>query len=566
MLRTWLSKSLTLGYLLLAMALFGVSGAQAGSPKACTDLFLSYKVSGQHRYTSPIESSGRLEDALYELRAKLPDDQSLQNYMQIRERIGKFVRRLSDPYQTEHTLATVSGKRIYNEIYQLTSILSQRSTDPHHSREINAWVRSDAHAIVLYQVLSDLGLSNYQPTLDALIRSNPYFRSVHRPRGPPGSLITFSFEKEGTNKEIGLLYRDPRMTDDEWLALSDDQRISRLTQLLPQRKKFQPAAVIAPTALKPEFLSGYSEELDSATKKNYGWEISHKNYEINLERMMGQIRETAALFKETHSIHAHVVFELPENYSHTRSFNDWIKEKNDALYVRGLEEGLHGNELTGLVRPRKNQSWLKRLKELFEKKPEIDGPQFELPRRLSEVNFQSHKFWSMGLRADIYGSATQPGYRKFGLELRDTTRDLAALEKYLREVTRDVEGRVWERRSSKTDRPLDTEKTQALLSLMSFLKPEIAEKLYLAADTVGLPFIDFESGHFWRSGEGQMISPNPQKVKTLREARTAYRDSLLKMQEEILASKEDLGEENIRMAIQMTLTEWAQSAKLSELY
>lgn len=171
---------------------------------------------------------------------------------------------------------------------------------------------------------------------------------------------------------------------------------------------------MAPTKNKPAGLGGFSLELSDATRKGWSWEIAHKKFEISRHRIMGQVRDLAKFFGETHSFHFHIVFELPKKYAHFSSFSRWFKTVNDYLYLRGLEEGLHGNYLTNVVNDSRDMGWIEKIKSTFSQ-----APSTKLLEKLSSVTRFGSKFFSMGLRGgDMYGPASSPEAVKVGLELR----------------------------------------------------------------------------------------------------------------------------------------------------
>ena len=470
---------------------------------------------------------------------------------------------LSNPYSLIWDLRSESAKlgRSFNlEIRSLLKILAQEKSIE-QSESLNHWIQSETHALFVYDLLNQRGLKQYSDTIAYLLKNNLYFSDGQPVRGPP-VLLTYAFEKEGINPDISLLYKPPQISDEEWFKKTDRERFELLKGLKMKLKTFQSAANVAPTALKPSFLSGYSVELPGGpTKTGYGWEISHKRYEISRHRLMQEVRQIAALFKETHSFHVHTVFELPRLYRFFPQFRMWFKSLNDFLYLRGMEEGLHGNDLTDVLNL-----------------PEDVGDELTRTRafRLTSVGEISRfktKFLSAGLRGGgLYGKASSPLMNKVGIELRDSTRNLTQLDLTMEQLSATISGAKWEQlQTSRTPIPrLHTAQDKTIAALVQAGIPkDMAAYLYRTDRTVGLPLIAIETGESFNFSTGQLESADPTLVAEVQAARAVYVNELIALGTELrdfAAKHESVDPSDVEMVIRKSLTEWARAARPSRRF
>ncbi|MEK7356883.1 MAG: peptide deformylase, partial [Bdellovibrionota bacterium] len=301
--------------------------------------------------------------------------------------IGRLAARLSDPYSLAWDLRAECAKQGTTVNAELRTLLRALASNASSERNLalDSWVSSETHALFLYDLLTQRGLKKYSDEISFLVANNLYFADGHLTRGPP-TLLTYSFEKEGRGSEVSAMYRPPGVSDAEWFKKSDDERMNKLMGMSLPKKRFLPASTVAPTELKPSSLGGDSVELTNAAHPTVSWELSHKRYEISLHRLMQQIRETARLFRETHSFHVHTVFEVPRVDKNFASFRSWFKVLNDYLYLRGMEEGLHGNDLTSVVNLKEDVDLSAPLRSILD----LDGP--------GGISKFGTKFFSAGLR------------------------------------------------------------------------------------------------------------------------------------------------------------------------
>lgn len=351
--------------------------------------------------------------------------------------------------------------------------------------------------------------------------------------------------------------------------MSEIERFQIFLKYKIKKKVFLQSDIIAPTGLKPSYLSGYSEELSAGWRRSWGWEISHKRFEISGKRIMEEIREVSAMFKETHSIHAHVSFELPKNYVHEKEFLSWFKHANDYLYLSGLEEGLHGNRLVNLANDKKDLN----LRELLENKIDTNSI---LPQSLNGIDRTSFKFLSMGLRGgNMYGHSSIPGNVRLGLELRDTTRDLNKLDSYISNFGEALATYRWESLAQARKELLEkiprltTSKVLSLGRLENIIPPKWAKYFYDISDTLAIPLIEYENGIYFNYELGHYQRPTAEQIKDIQTAREAYVNALknLKLElEQMKKNGQSFDRADVAAAIKMSLSEWAKSARVSKLY
>ncbi len=479
--------------------------------------------------------------------------------------LSRAVDDLANPYTLAFDLNAESaklGSTVAVEMRALARALAMRPGSREQMTAFDRWTRSESHALLLYDLLTQRGLSRYSETIAKLVQANLYFSDGHLEHGPPGSLLTYSFEKEGRNPEIINLYKVPGVSDADWFSLSQDERRKDLAGQAIVKKRFLPATTVAPTELKPSFIGGFSLELTNRLHPVSSWEIAHKRYEFSLHRLFDEVKQMAHLFGETHSFHLHTAFELPRSYPQFAEFRLWFKSLNDHLYLRGLEEGLHGNELTSLMNMAEDLNLLSRQKRAFK----ISNP--------SGISKYNAKFFSAGLRAGVYGPGSSAGFVRLGIELRDTTRDLKKLESMMTRLSNSLASRVWEKdaASSPNDRivRLTTHRPRTREALVKAgLRPEIAEQFAKIEPTISLGLQHYENGQTFNYETAQFESPSTATVARLISARAAYVKALLALQTEIddfKAKDVKVHKEELELAIRQTLTEWAKVARASELY
>lgn len=456
----------------------------------------------------------------------------------------------------------LTSDETFNELLNLYDISIKSGPSSEKFKKYRHWVKSEAHALYLYDHLARAGLDKNQDLIRYLTNYNEYFKRARPLRGPPHSLVTYSFEKESRKSDITLWFKQNGYTDEAWFDLSDEDRLALIQKATNVKKEKVSTDRIESTALKPHYIGNYSEELGhNAADKTYGWEIANKAYEIDLDRTLDEIKEVSQSFKETHSFHAHVVFDMPKNYPHFNKFSVWSKQANDYLYLKGMEEGLHGNYLTSMAHfaedaPKRNRATINN----------------SVPEKLRSVSATSHKFFSMGVRKDLYGKSPLAGHEKLGLELRDTTRNLDTLKEHMERFTDSVQSYRWE------SWPSELKRTE-----VDFLRPRqdlMAESLALDSSmdlkkvllgkdvNFSIPLQRFEEGRYFDFKSGELKSPSPEVIERVQAAREYYLQEIRNIDaniKDIRAKGEKVEPIDIEMALKMTMTEWAKMARVSEL-
>lgn len=483
--------------------------------------------------------------------------------------IDRSVQEAYDPYSLSHDVLklhpdTMSFKSDVETLLQIFIDLPSRED---RTRALSEWTRTEEHALWLYDLLSRSGLNHFAEELNYLHANNVNFIES---RKSGNSLVTYAFEKEGSTSDITLLYRPPQFSEAEWLQKPESERLMLIQKLNIEKKTFLKAQTVMPTDLKPAAVGGYSVELSDAHRKGYGWEISHKKYEINRQRLMRTIRELAQIFKQTHSFQVHVVFELPKKYLRYESFIYWFKHLNDYLYLKGLEEGLHGNYLTGVANIPSDFSFIEAAKSAFRS---FHTTPNTIQMSQSGLGWTNAKFFSAGLRAGKYGPASSDEAMKIGIELRDTTRNLDLLDRFTNKISQSLESRTWEKADLQSQQKLTlrltTDKKQALQYLSRIVSPKYAKLFASIENTTHFGLMPFESSQVldYRTQSWKEV---PQEVQQrIREARKDYEKDLVDLEKELEALKAqgDKTEADIvRTAIRMSLATWAKKARVADIY
>lgn len=493
-------------------------------------------------------------------------DKPIQKITQL---IDSSVQEAHDPYSLSHDVLKLHPDPLgfKKEVETLLQIFIDLPSREDRSRALNEWARTEEHALWLYDLLSRSGLNNFKEELNYLHANNVNFIES---RKSGNSIVTYAFEKEGSTSDITLLYRPPQFSEAEWLQKPENERIKLIQKLHVVKKTFLKAQTVMPTDLKPAAVGGYSVELSDAHRKGYGWEISHKKYEINRQRLMRTIRELAQIFKQTHSFQVHVVFELSKKYLKYESFIYWFKHLNDYLYLKGLEEGLHGNYLTGVANIPSDFSFIEAAKSAlrsFHTTPNT------IEMSQSGLGWTNAKFFSAGLRAGKYGPASSEDSMKIGIELRDTTRNLELLDQFTNKISQSLENRTWEKvdlqGQQKQTLRLTTDKKQALQYLSKVVSPKYAKLFASIENTTHFALMPFESSKVldYQTQSWKEIPPDVQQ--RIEKARKDYEKDLVDLEKELETLKaqgERTETDIIRTAIRMSLATWAKKARVADMY
>ena len=193
----------------------------------------------------------------------------------------------------------------------------------------------------------------------------------------------------------------------------------------------------------------------------------------------------------------------------------------------------------------------------------------------SEVNRFNKKFYTAGLRGgSMYGPAAFSGNVKIGIELRDTTRDLNSLEMYLKKISGSISKSRWKEVSEKTIEPsnrvrLTSGKVTSLKLLGDVIGKNMANYVYSLVDTAALPLTRFEDGEYFNYINGRFEQPTELQRLRIIQGRNQYSLTLKNLEIELKtlrARSEKFDEQDVAMAIKMSLAEWAKLARASELY
>jgi len=487
--------------------------------------------------------------------------------------LGADVARSASP---EHLLATTEEVRKSESLFATARRLGAADAwiaEVHRFEKVllsqgdlSQWIRSPAHALYAYQRLS--GDALWRPVLSEMRNTHPELKGSVEQKGLPGTFVTFAFEKESPNKSLTRWYKDPRFTDEAWLALSESDRLTRLRELVNGKEKvFFSSDKIAPTALKPPYLGGYSIEADRANTGMFLIEVAHANYEISPRQIMTQIRETSAAVNEKHSIHVHLVVEFPAEYpaAHFENQMIWHKQFNDYLYLAGMNEGLHGNDLISVAALAREKGF-----EMHSQR---------LPEHIWEIKRNVYKGLSAGLRGTMYGTAHNPDHVRIGVELRDVTRNLDKLDAIVRTTSESLASRIWE----KPKPPLPTGKTELRLSTNPSKAEGMLRKIGTHEDwveflahiepTLWLPLTNWETVVVYDYRTGKYRSPTPEQLLRLNKAKAQFIKGMRGLQEEILkyekkgeSMRTNKAKELVETAIRMDLSQWAKDARAHELF
>jgi hypothetical protein len=444
--------------------------------------------------------------------------------------------------------------------------------------QISAAIQSPEAALVVYQQLGEIPRADIRTRLlTHLLERHPQFQDTLPVADSPNTLITYSFEKETRRaEEISILFRDPSIPEDRWFALAPPERTRRLQACAQNRwKEFLPPEVVAPTSLHPNYLSGYSQESlpGSATPI---FEVASQSFEISPSRLFSQMNDLALfLGGETSSFHVHLVFELPLQTRHFGEFRVWLKALNDRVYLLGLEEGLQATEMAQIPRLSSRQTWgagiLERLRSL------AGSRTLELPHSLMEVGRRSSKFFGVGLRGDIYGQSLNEGLKRIGLEFRDTTRNLNKLKAVIENTAEDVSLRLWESgpgsRSLASEgnvwalHPAQPTETRPLVALG--ISEGIASRILRSEPMALTPLNPLESATYFDYHMQTFRRPPEEIRERLASARLIYAQSMRDLAAELTRYQHQgtaVLNEEISLAVQMSLSEWAKQVRFSELF
>ena len=461
------------------------------------------------------------------------------------------------------SLVSSLGDDALKDILNLYSNTVKASSSAEKFKKFDQWVKSDAHALYLYDSLLMDGVEKNSDALRYLMAKNKYFSRVRPIRGSPKNLVTYSFEKESNIDDITLWYKTTGVSDEDWFKLTSEERLEQIKKATNVMKKSVAEDRITGTEFKPKYVGGYSQELGLDSKdKSYTWEIANKKYEISLDRTLGQVDEVAKFTGERHSFHTHVVFDMPNDYKDFNKFALWTKRANDFIYLKGMEEGLHGNFLTGVAHL---------VSEAPERVKSTVGN--TVPTSLSSISLQSHKFFSMGIRGDIYGKSPIDNHKKVGLELRDSSRKPDVLKAHLNKVADTTQDFGWEKLPS--DMPVEDfariRVSDEILrnDLKDVVTDPFLKRLEKDVPNAAIALNRFEEYKYFDYKKGKVKELSDSEKERVVKAREYFIEEMKKIDRNVIDMKkkgESFEKEDVEMAVQMTLSEWAKMARVSELF
>jgi hypothetical protein len=415
--------------------------------------------------------------------------------------------------------------------------------------------------------------------IEGLVRVNPHFGKARLVKDHVSSLITYSFEKEGRGPEVGLLFRPKRISPERWNDMSPSDQLEALLSLRGSTLSPRTHLSVVATDLKPSYLALLASESGDV------WEVRHQAFELDPRRLMRQLRELTSLFRSTDSVHVHLVFDLALGSPRSIGFSRWFKFVNDALVLRGLENGLHPSGTAGidsLSRHRDTDGPIQQRARA--QRPDEETTESEIP------TFYGTKMLSMGLRphttyTDLesveniqIGQPARPNpgalpwpTTRIGLELRDVTRKMQDLEETVDGLSHAIQGQFWNRfADSESDSFFaldpDTKAFDSVLAEAVDLPPYLNLRELYPGSIV--PLHQFEDANFPNYRTGTVSRASASQRRVFIEARAEYIKGLEALGREIKdlqRRRVPFSNDDVISAIKMLVAEWATKTKPSTL-
>lgn len=422
--------------------------------------------------------------------------------------------------------------------------------------QLNRWASNEERAAYLYELLLAENYSNRRELIRGFLDSNPYFKESIRMADAPELIVTQSFEKETPSDLISIYFRDPQISEQNWMNLADKERFDRLQKIT----KIGDNPQLARTEFTPSFVDDLSREPNSS-KGNAVFELKKRGFNLNPKTHGEELGRITKDLKETHSIHSHVVFYAPPKDSvQFDQFKTWFGFLNDFYLLKGMEEGLHrstdellanGNSIVGSTQTRKES--LGKIKKFY------------------DVSTTNLKWMNVGLRGEIYGASLDPRFIKVGLEGRDISRKPEVIADFVKRASHSVSVAKW--------KMLANESSRISLPRISFdlqetgINPDEMNRLYKIFPEVMIPFNrleDFPVFHFGNDGKlvSEMLS-SAERLKIMN-ARKSYVAELRTLLSDIAKSEIKSGKpedpDAIETTIKWILTDWAKAAQASKVF
>jgi len=485
------------------------------------------------------------EEALTLLPAHLQKNFSLAG--ELRAKLRHFLKEALNPYSVSGVLndkvfENKFSKKIVHKlalfaIYSVGTFNDQKLHKDDIAKKIFNWVRSPEEALFAYQHIEDFG-DNAEAVFSYLLKSNLYFASARIVLGPRRTLQTFAFEKETPfeNEMVGFMWRLPGISEEDWFEIDPAERRKLLQNAVEN------LTVPVPTKLAITRFSRLKKELLGA------FEFVHPSYEFDLQTIRQIALKIVKEMKESHSFHFHQVFDLKKTGTEIVKYKMWLKLRDDRALLLGMESGVLPTSYTN-IRP--------------------------VPS--ANVYLSSEKTHTLGQRfGSIYEQSKDETYSKVGIETRDALRDIDKLFDLIIEPNADdIDRRIWNKQGTPSSDEVETYDLMVLhpasISENSFdnFCSKVSETFCGLVRTTGgalIPFQNFDKTYYSYRENFYYQIPKAQ-IDRLEAAQEYYVNELLK----IYANYQNLQDTNIdtdlvKGAIRMSMSEWAQLARVSEFY
>jgi hypothetical protein len=542
---------------LLSLALLtglGPVPTHAGWVQACRDIFArSYTA-----LDAAAQAQLELQNEIAALKQEMPEITQMYSEADLSKAVGWSLRGRAQGHIPID--ATQGALKRNQDFLDLVSLANEVRSSPSSARvaKLSKWVDDSHKGMFLYANLNELSKSlglSADDIFESILASPTHeFR-----RSPYGlrQLLTVSFEKESYSPGVTEYYKLPRYSDDQWFAMPAEKRYEILSEALKKRRHGLLGALLGisdrspavKTARAPKDLGSITAELamDSTLTshvfaKKYPLEFKSAKYHISPKQILNRSAEAEKILGESDAFHYHLVVELPRNYADFGRFKRWWKWRNDQAYFQGLEGGLHADTRTGILLP-------SRLDKLS---------------KFPEQNSWDDKFYGVGLRAGIYGEASQPRLVRVGLELRDVTRDRTRLARFMNSVADDLSTEAWKGMSDDSFAPM-LDPLRLYINAIPLLRREGLKDEFLR-DAFGV-----EPNFAVALADWTHVSLTTKKgnATDITKAHDQYIASLKSLQSEIADMKArglKVEKADFQMALRWNLTDWAKQAKISELY
>ena len=495
----------------------------------------------------------------------LVDELTPQQEKEFKSVSEELVSSLEDSHQIYSGVARLKNKENTAEKEVLELYRAWFIHPENRYQQLSSWIKSPSHVAVAYPLLKKLPQG--EEMIAKLMAEHSQFAdlAITQQRGK-SFLITYGFEKEGTAEQIALCYKPASWSDEEWFKLNDQAQFEKLRAKLDEsyQKTFLPGNQVAPTALKPDYLGPISEEVSDSEHSKFGWEVKSAGVEVRVKQLFKNMKDLSQTVNNQRSFHVHQVFELPNQYEHFDEFDHWVKHLNDYVALKGLENGLHPNELVSIPSTKKLGAF-GGIKKFF------DLAKHTRPNQLSDIDRYSFKFWNVGLRTKMYGESSSPGLTKLGLEYRESAKTIEEFEPIVQRSERTILTHAWEAKPKNIPNTLelDIKKNLAKENFEKVVSPEYAEMFAKLYPESSIAYHPYPTSGFYNYETHQLEFLNPEQIKRLKEADLQYQTDMKDLEREIRelkGKKQNITDDEIRNVLKYNLSAWAKKAKASEFF